>query len=274
MNKGGPAVVAGVDGSEQSVRAARWAAGEAAMRRLPLHLLLVNDDPMRTDYCDTALADAVRQCLEVAPGLEVTTEITFGHPVEELVHVSGRAPLVVIGSRGHGGFLDAMLGSVGAAVASHGGCPVIVTRGTSGSGPVVVGVDNSRGSRTALEFAFDEASRRQTGLVAVQALPDAYFHPGPFPHPDREELRAAADRHLAEQLTGWSEKYPDVEVRKIATNEHPVAALGEAAQGAQLLVVGHRGRGGFTGMLLGSVATGVLHHAPCPVAVVRTDRGS
>ncbi|GAA2795110.1 universal stress protein [Saccharopolyspora taberi] len=270
----GPSAVAGVDGSEQSVLAARWAAREADLRGLPLHLLLVNDDPARAPHCESALADATRACHEVAPELTVTAEITFGHPIEELVHISAHAPLLVVGSRGRGGFLDAVLGSVSSAVATHGECPVVVVRNPADTGPVVVGVDNSRGSRFALAFAFDAAARRATGLVAVQALPDAYFHPGPFPHPDRDELRDSADRHLAEQLAGWSEQYPDVPVSRAATNEHPVAALREAAEGAQLLVVGHRGRGGFTGMLLGSVASGVLHHSPCPVAVVRMDRTS
>ncbi|CAM02655.1 nucleotide-binding universal stress UspA family protein [Saccharopolyspora erythraea NRRL 2338] len=263
-------VVAGVDGSAPSTDAALWAAREADLRGIPLRLLLVNDDPGRAEQAAKALAEAASACREQVPGVQLAEETTQGHPIDELVRRSAMAELLVVGSRGHGGFVEALLGSVSASVAMHGACPVVVVRGHGTTGPVVVGVDNSRGSRTALDFAFEAASRCRTDLVAVQALPDAYFHPGPFPHPDRDELRADAERHLAEQLSGWASTYPDVPVRRIATNEHPVAALREAAADARLLVVGHRGRGGFTGLLLGSVAAGALHHAPCPVAVIRS----
>lgn len=265
-------VVVGVDGSAQSGRAAAWATAEAQRRRTQLHLVLINDDPTRTERSEKAVAALATRCRESAPQLDVREDVVPGHPIEELNRRSEHAQLLVVGSRGHGGFVDALIGSVSAAVAMRASCPVVVVRGDgkADSGPVVVGVDNSRGSETALNFAFDAANQRGTDLVAVQALPDAYFVPGPFPHPDRDELQQQADLHLAEQLAGWAERYPDVSTSKAATNLHPVIALCDAAQDAQLLVVGHRGRGGFAAMLLGSVAHGLLHHAPCPVAVVRT----
>lgn len=264
-------VVVGVDGSEHSQQAALWAAHDADYRHAPVHLVLVSDSPSSRDADEQVLEGIVRRCRGSSTGREVTGEIVAGHPIDQLVHRSEEAQLVVVGSRGHGGFVNALIGSVSAAVAMRGACPVVVVRGmqAAATGPVVVGVDNSPGSEAALEFAFEISSIQGTGLVAVQALPDAYFVPGPFPHPDREEIQEQASLHLSEQLSGWATRYPDVVVRKMTTNEHPVTALREAAPDARLVVVGHRGSGGFTGMLQGSVATTLLHHARCPVAVVR-----
>jgi nucleotide-binding universal stress UspA family protein len=264
-------VVVGVDGSESSAQAALWATAEAARMAVPLHLVVVNDDPAREGFAKQAIRDIAERCHRDGPLLAITDEVAVGHPAEELVRRSDTAHLIVVGSRGHGVFRDALLGAISTSVAVHARCPVVVVRGsTTASGPVVVGVDNSPGSRIAVRYAFDAANRRHTGLVAVQALPDSYFTAGTYPLPDRQEIRNRADLHLAEQLSGWCADYPDVTVRREVANEHPVATLCDAAKQAQLLVVGHRGRGGFAGLLLGSVANGVLHHAPCPVAVIRT----
>ncbi|MGW3470810.1 universal stress protein [Saccharopolyspora sp. NPDC000995] len=265
-------VVVGVDGSEPSARAALWATAEAGRLGIPLHLLLVSDDPAREPQAEETMQEIADRCRLTMPTLELVTEVGFGHPAEELVHRSDAARLIVVGSHGHGAFHDALLGSISAAVATHAKCPVVLMRGagTVTTGPVIVGVDDSPGSKAALHYAFDAANRRRCDLVAVQALPDAHFIPGPSAHPDRDEPQGQAEAHLAEQLAGWAADYPDVAVHQAITNEHPVQALCEAAQHAQLLVVGHRGHGGFAGLLLGSVARGVLHHAPCPVAVIRT----
>ncbi|MBB5159759.1 universal stress protein [Saccharopolyspora phatthalungensis] len=271
MARSKQSVVVGVDGSESSVQAALWAAAEAARLAVPAHLVLVNDDPAREDFAKQAVRDIAERCHREYPELTITDEVAVGHPAEELVRRSDTAQLVVVGSRGHGVFRDALLGAISTSVAAHARCPVVVVRGhATVPGPVVVGVDNSPGSRIAVHYAFDAASRRQTDLVAVQALPDAYFTVGAYPAPDRQEIQNRADLHLAEQLSGWCADYPDVTVHREVANQHPVSTLCDAARQAQLLVVGHRGRGGFAGLLLGSVANGVLHHAPCPVAVIRT----
>ncbi|GAB3278644.1 universal stress protein [Parasphingorhabdus pacifica] len=269
-------VLVGVDGSSHSLRAVQWAAAAAERHRTRLHLLLVNDDPARTAYNERAIADLTARCRASDPDLNMAGDVVSGHPVEELVRRSATAQLVVVGSRGHGGFVNALIGSVGEGVAMHAICPVVVVRGESRTtGPIVVGVDADArgqppGGESALQFAFETADRWGTDLLAVQALPDAHFVPDPFPRADRKEIQQQADLNLAECLAGWSERYPDVPVRRTATNEHPVDALHAAAGEAQLLVVGHRGRGGFAGLLLGSVARGILHHSTCPVAVVRT----
>ncbi|MDA3630568.1 universal stress protein [Saccharopolyspora sp. WRP15-2] len=261
-------VVVGVDGSPSSAQAVLWAGSEAAH---PLHLVLVNDHPTRAARCEKTVGELAERCRRAHPGLLVTEEVVAGHPAQELVRRSDDAPLLVVGSHGHGVFRDVLLGGISTSVAAHARCPVVVVRGTPRTtGPVVVGVDDSPGSRTALRHAFDFAARRHERLVAVQALPDAYFTAGVYPRLDPQEIRTRADLHLAEQLAGWCAEHPDVAVHRDVANQHPVAALCAAAEDAQLLVVGHRGRGGFAGLMLGSVANGVLHHSPCPVAVVRT----
>ncbi|MER7013706.1 universal stress protein [Saccharopolyspora sp. NPDC000359] len=267
----GTSVVAGVDGSPPSGRAALWAATEAARGGWPLHLVLVNDDPARADQAEQTLAELVERCRLARPELVLTGEVTEGHPARDLVHRSEQAQLLVVGSRGYGAFREVLVGAISTTVATHARCPVVVVRGAArANGPVVVGVDDSPGSQVALRHAFDCAARRRAELIAVQALPDAYFTADVYPPLDPPEIRTRADLHLAEQLAGWCAEHPDVPVHRRVANQHPVTALCGAAESAQLLVVGHRGRGGFAGLLLGSVANGVLHHAPCPVAVVRT----
>lgn len=263
------AVVAGVDGSSQSCEAARWAAAEAHQRHAPLHLVIINEDPARTEYAEKAVRQVAEDCRKQAPELEVTEEVATGHPIDELLRCCKTAQLMVVGSQGHGGFTDALLGSVSSAVATHGECPVVVLRGGAVStGPVVVGVDDSPGSTAALGFGFQAAARRDTELVAVQVWHEEGLLSAPLPPEDRDQVQQQVERSLADRITQWSERYPKVPTRTVVCRAHPVAALTDAARDAQLLVVGHRGRGGFTGLFLGSVASGVLHHAQSPVAVV------
>lgn len=267
------AFVVAVDGSDPAQDAASWAATEAVRRHAPVRLVIVNDDPAREDYAEKALRETGERCRRQAPSLEVTEELVIGHPIEELLRRSTDAQLMVLGSRGHGGFADALLGSVSSAVATHAACPVVVVGGDlpAASGPVVVGLDNSAGSRTALGFAVHAAANRGTELVALQAWHEEGLLAAPLPVADREQLQQRIERSLAEQFAGWSAEYPDLGIRRVVQHGHPVAALTDASRDAQLLVVGHRGRGGFAGLLLGSVAAGVLHHARCPVAVVRSE---
>jgi nucleotide-binding universal stress UspA family protein len=186
--------------------------------------------------------------------------------------------LLVIGDRGLGGFGSLLLGSVALHTTAHAACPVLVVRGPHRStGPVVVGVDGSAGSATAVGFAIEEASRRKTDLLAVHAwgifqavsqkdtMPPAY---------EPEVLRDEEQRVLSESLAGWAERYPEVTVRQDLAHERPAAALIARSQTAQLVVTGARGRGGFAGLLLGSVSQTVMHHAGCPVVVVRAAASS
>ncbi|MER7014461.1 universal stress protein [Saccharopolyspora sp. NPDC000359] len=265
-------VVVGVDGSAASLAAAEWAADEAELRHAEqLEFVAVTRDPSGDD----AAWATVRPLADrfAAHRSEVAAEVVHGNPADVLVQRSDGAELVAVGTRGRGALAATLLGSVSAKLAAHARCPVVVAREHRRSGPVVVGVDNSPRSLAALRYAFDAAARYGCELVAVQAWQDLEL--APIVPPLEHELAAMRDealRGLAEQLAGCAESYPDVPVHRVAQRGHPVSGLAAAAEGARLLVVGHRGRGGFTGLLLGSVAVGVLHHAQCPVAVVRDVR--
>ncbi|CAM01741.1 nucleotide-binding universal stress UspA family protein [Saccharopolyspora erythraea NRRL 2338] len=269
VSTGNP-VVAAVDGSEHALNAAVWAAEEAQRRGAALEVVIANDDPARADYVDKALHQAADRCREHAPGLRVTEETLSGYAADELIRRSEYAQVLVTGSRGQGGFADALLGSVSKDVATHGHCPVIVIRSdrASTTGPVVVGVDDSSGSRAALRFAFDAASQRGCELVVMQMWREEGLLAVPLPPEDRQLVQDAIERSLTEQTAELRRNYPDVPVGHVARRAHPVAALTDASADARLVVVGHRGRGGFQELFLGSVASGVLHHARCPVAVV------
>ena len=285
------AVVAGVDGSECGLQAVRWAAAEASRRHLPLRLVaahawpaggLIGDPGLGVDYRAVLrdvvlghLAAATADALQVAPELEVEQAEVTGSPVPVLQGESARAEMVVLGDRGLGGFTGLLIGSVAVAVTAHASCPVIVVRGpapdrtTPSPEPVVVGVDGSPTSEAAVAFAFEEASLRRVPVVAVHVWRDLLVDPTMAPLLDWDAVESDEREVLAERLAGWSEKYPDVSVRRLVVQDRPARALVEESGRAQLVVVGSRGRGRFHGMLLGSVSQALLHHAHCPVAVVR-----
>ncbi|WP_129337009.1 universal stress protein [Cellulomonas endophytica] len=283
-------VVVGYDGSAHARQALTWAAEEA--RRLGRGLRLVHvagtavlQDMMVSDLTSTlatqlgtrVLTEGERLVHDLAPDVPTTTALDLRESVPAgLVAESSAAELLVVGSRGRGGFAGLLLGSVSTAVVAHAHCPVAVVRLPDGPpqtarGPVVVGVDGSPLSEQAIALAFDRASRLACPLVAVHAwdLP-TIVGPTPAWTPDEvEELRTAEKALMAESLAGHSERYPDVEVRAQVARGSAASVLLGAAHDAALLVVGSRGRGGFRGLLLGSVSQAVIHHATCPVLVVR-----
>ncbi|MER7014462.1 universal stress protein [Saccharopolyspora sp. NPDC000359] len=269
------AVVVGVDGSDSSAQAADWAAAEADRRHAPLHVVLANDDPMRTEHAEDAVSRMAAKCRADHPGLDVTAEVATGRPVEVLLDQSAAADLLVLGARGLGGFARALLGGVSLSVASRASCPVVVVRrGTpTGTGPVVVGVDGSPGARRALEFAFSAAAGYGADLVVLQSWHEENLLYTPLAPNFREEVDDTVRRMLSRQTADLRAAHPEVVVHEVAQRGHPVAALTDAARDARLLVVGHRGGGGFDGLFLGSVAAGVLNHARCPVAIIRNTAG-
>ncbi len=175
-----------------------------------------------------------------------------------LAHRSRDSCLVVVGSRGLGRFGALLIGSVAVHLAAHAACPVLIVRGRpEPDGPVLVAVDGSGVGAEALGFAFAEASARRVPLTALHVA-----------HPSAS-LPGQEERALAEALAGHRDTYPDVELRSELIEAHARPALIDASRAAQLLVVGARGRGGFTGMLLGSTSQAMIQHAHCPVVVVR-----
>ena len=182
----------------------------------------------------------------------------------------------MIGATGTRGLIS-HLGSTLLAVASHGHGAIVVVRGTDteerATQPVVVGVDGSAVGDAAVAAAFAEAAERRSGLLALHTRSDLdrsvfYGADVVFPTAEYESDEGAL---LAERLAGWQEKYPDVVVRRTVELASPAAALTELSKSAQLVVVGSRGRGGFTGLLLGSTSNALVQHAQCPVMVVHPD---
>jgi len=167
-----------------------------------------------------------------------------------------------------GGLGRLLLGSVSTALLQHAHCPVAVVHSDGGAAPdapVVVGIDGSPASQTATALAFDEASRRGVELVALHAWSDV----GVFPvlGMDWRDRERDGEEVLAERLAGWQEQYPDVQVRRELVCDTPARWLLQECENAQLVVLGSRGRGGFPGMLLGSVSSAVAHAARIPVIV-------
>lgn len=276
-------IVVGVDGREPSRTALDWAVDEAARRRLPLRIRYAAPDGLPQPPTlaaapdgDTVLDEALARARELAPTVEVDATMVVGPAATVLIEASKDAALLVVGARGRGALASALLGSTSVDVAAHAHCPVAVVRSLPTARPdrpgVVVGSDGSERSDAAVAVAFAEADAR--------GLPLTLVHTWYLDHDaaalavvDTTDLRRA----LAEEaqtlgtraVSGWAEKYPDVEVRLRVLGGHPVEVLVDQSDGAELVVVGSRGRGGFAGLLLGSVSQGVLHQARCPVMVVR-----
>lgn len=281
-------MVVGWDGSEGAAAAVRWAARTAARLGRELRIVRVvrtGPDPS-VDY----FAEAHALVAEVAPGLTVDTKVVNDHPIGALRDESRDASVVVVGTRGHSRLRSTIVGSVGEGLTQYAFGPVVVVRGETDhddTDPVVVGVDGSPTSSEAIQYAARFALAMKAPLRAVAAAPDPLLSIAPetvVAAPDPlmsippesavvEEASALvhrdAERFLQEVLSGLHSAHPELSVSSVVLDSHPVDALVEAARDAQLLVVGSHGRGGFAGMLLGSVSRSVLHHAPCPVAVVR-----
>ena len=295
MNLG---VMVGVDGSSSSRKAVQWAAQEAAMRNVPLTVVHVvttpswgpapwllsnaplpiaaEEDPALEESGRKIIADAI----EIAEGstrrtgrLEIKSELFFSVPVPTLVDLSKEALLTVVGRRGRHRLRGVSLGSVSTGLIHHAHCPVAVIGGTAQTGskksrrPVVVGVDGSPASELATAIAFDEASWRGVDLVAMHAWRDPDLSHGLSLEWSAQQ--SIACRNLSERLAGWRERYPDVTVHPRVVWDDPAGHLLDEAKSAQLIVVGSHGRGGFAGMVLGSVSTAVAHAARIPVIVAR-----
>jgi nucleotide-binding universal stress UspA family protein len=219
------------------------------------------------------LTEAAAAARATAPGVEITTEVLSCGAGGLLVEESKRARLVVVGSRGLGTVTGLLVGSTAVALAAHGHSPVVVVRGTeTPHGPVVVGVDGSPTSEAALGFAFEAASSRGVVLIALMTSQD--FTLDSAYNVSRiatnwAQVEEDERRLLAQRLAGWQEKYPDVQVHRVVLRDRPARALMRYGAEAQLLVVGSHGHGGFAGMLIGSTSQALVHHAPCPLAIVR-----
>lgn len=285
-------VLVGVDGSPASIAAVDLAAEEAAARVTPLVIVHVHAGPLRrpTEACAPEWVDpmaAQRRLLEVTvggaraehPGLAVSAELLSGDPAKVLADRSLEACLLVLGHRRGWGL---PMASVATSVPERAHVPVIVHRPldrhpkpSTNPRPVLVGVNGQEGAESVVEFGFLEASLRGAPLAALHAWSRPAGARPAGVHPDAygfAEARAEAERMLAEALAGWSEKYPDVPVRRTVRHTLDAAVtLTEASRSAQLVVVGSPRQRGVPRLLLGSVHQALTDHAGCPVAVVPVD---
>jgi nucleotide-binding universal stress UspA family protein len=284
-----PTIVVATDGAPPAEATVRWAAREATRRAVALKVVHVLDWDWNTarydfggSYFETArrlaenvTANAVSAARSVAPAVDVTGATLVGNPAAVLLAAADEAELLVIGSRGHGGFTGLLLGGVSQRVATHAPCPVAVVRGRTDAseGPVAVGVDDSDHADHVLATAFAAASARTTGVVAIRtylpAVPLYYRDDVPAATIATPEQDAAERARLAEQLAPWRAKYPDVPVETLVSHDGAAGVLTGVSHGSQLVVVGSRGHGVIVGTLLGSTGLQLLHHADCPVLVDR-----
>ncbi|MFW6692301.1 universal stress protein [Streptomyces sp. MAR4 CNX-425] len=285
-------VVVGVDGSAGSLEAVAAAAREAQLRGSGLRVVhaflwpafgvypgvaavLPGDDELRRE-ARKIVDDAVAHARKAAPDVPADGEVVTGETTQVMIDESEKAPLAVVGTRGLGTFTRLLVGSTAVDLCAYGHCPVLVVRGggPGPGGPVLLAVDGSAAGADAVGFAFAEASRRQVGLVALHVSsawarhpPDGRGAPGTPAAPGAE-----GERVLTEALAAAGTAYPDVPVERSVVEGSARELLIAASRDAGLLVTGARGRGGFTGLLLGSVSQALLQHAHCPVAVVRGTR--
>jgi nucleotide-binding universal stress UspA family protein len=281
-------VLVGVDGSASGLAAVELAAREATLRHRPLRIVHAfiwpllpvplgpapagpPDGGLRHD-AERILDEAVTHARTVAPDAIVTGELISGAPAPVLLACAHTAALVVIGDRGLGGFSGLLVGSVAMYLAAHAACPILIARGGADpAGPVVLGVDGSPANDLAVGYAFETADWRNASINAVHAWTRPVSSgPGDMLPPvyDPVWVEAEEARVLGEALAGWRTKHPDVVVQRSLVRANARTALIDASHQAQLIVVGTRGYGGFSGLLLGSVSHAVLHHAACPVAIV------
>lgn len=282
-------VVVGYDGSAQAGAAVEWAAAEAVARGARLSVVAAAEvlgedisnavtERAARAWTDSTALEGVELAHKVAPSLDAVAQALIGHPIAVLVRETAGSALLVMGSRGHGSFTGALLGSVAFAVTARAQCPVVVVRGEGSVAPrggrrIVVGVDGSPASTVALDFASDTASSWGAPLTVLVA-----WHLSPVNSwaiaygADRITDAERAAAALADQSVERArERHPDLLVRRVVEGAAPADALVRAADGAGLVVVGARGRGRLSGLLLGSVSHATIHGAPCPVAVVRAD---
>ena len=285
-------IIVTVDGTSESDAAVSWAAQEASMRHEHVTLMHVVQpvavnwpiSPEQTTFAewqeDNArhVIDHARDGLNAASEQPETpdfrTEVLYQHPVDAFVDASRDARMIVVGSHGRGAFGRLLLGSVSRGVVEHAHCPVAVIHTTDAAAPVdrkapvLLGLDGSPASEAATEWAFDEASRRGVELIALHAWSDVAVFP--ILDMDWRTYQGQGEELLAERLAGWQERYPDVRVSRRLVCDTPRRWLIDESHEVQLVVLGRRGRGGFTGLRLGGVSAAVARSARVPVIVVPT----
>ena len=281
-------ILVGVDGSTESLNAVKWATARAKKTNARIHVLCAYSLPSFTPSSleggyatidDTAIKEGaqlvVKQACELVEneGVYVTSSVEVGDPARILVELSNEVSMVVVGKSGIGGIADRLLGSVSSALASHAVCSVVVVPSSSQKACVeniVVGVDGSQSSRPALKTAIYEAKLTKADLTAVMGVPMAsgtgilaWLPAAVDKTAILQDVSNSLNELIDEELGG-----DDLTVRRLALDGNPATILTEYSQKTDLFIVGTRGRGGFTGLLLGSTSQSLLNNTTCPVMIV------
>jgi nucleotide-binding universal stress UspA family protein len=271
-------IVVGYDGTSDSLAALAWAAKMASLRGEAVVATTIVD-PRETprgvawpeSYWEE-VGQKARDVLAEWPDVPASIERHGGHLVPRLLEAAEGSSMLVVGSNGHNAFIEMLVGSVSQSAARHAHLPVVVVRPAANpaAGRVVVGADGSEASTRALEFACETAMRTGDKVVALRAwqpssaVPDRY---GYLPPPSTDTLDAA-ESALGRIVDGLRRAHPDVPIEGEIYSGAPERGLADAAWDASLVVVGSRGHNAVGEVLLGSVSRALLHHAPCPVAVI------
>lgn len=284
-----PVVIAGLDGSPESLAAARWAADEAEHRGLPLHLLhawpLLAPEPAQVpaeadqNYWAKRLVRTAEAELRARhPGLTVVGDLVADDAQHALLRAAAESEMIVLGSRGIEPAESYFLGDVSMPVVARAERPVVLVRAApreagpprAAPGPVVVAVKLHGSCDDLLDFAFRTAAARGAALTAVhgRSVPLHARVPWGLDHDVTDEMTRDAHEGLSRALRPWREKYPRVEAAAAVRLESPAKAVVQAARGAALLVLGRRRHRPGLAPRLGPVAQAAIHHALCPVAVV------
>lgn len=283
------AVVVGVDGSVAAAQALEWAADEAERRGVPLviayaghlaHRGALVEDTARSamrDICaygEELLEDAVATAVEDRRLVDVRAELRELGPAEMLIELSETASVLAVG-RGHEGPVARFVfGSVTQRVAGHAHCPVVVVGPEApppSSATIVVGVSDSPGGQRAMRFACIEAVARQAKVQAVRSWTELNWARVGFPFPPDvsfKSVQAGEQAILDECVRAARDTYPGLEIAGVLTEQPAYVALEKAAEEADLLVVGCRRDEGSHLPRLGPLASWLLHHSRCPVAIV------
>ncbi|MEP7333329.1 MAG: universal stress protein [Terracoccus sp.] len=297
-------VIVGYDGSPGCQPALEWAAETARRQGKGLTLMhsvnlatvpafpamdLPQLDPSVENAAKSLVDEGAARAGATLDASQIETQYWFGSPAAQLIDASRDADLVVVGSRGRGRILAGLLGSTSYAVAAHAHCPVVVVRGPAGGEPgevpmpprpgpahdVVVGTDNSNAAARAVDAAVEVAEREGAALhIVCVAHPRsmeawAYVETVKGGTEQTHALREHAEQSVLHAANRVGALHPNVPVTTEVLYGDPGQSLADLGATAGLIVIGSRGRGGFTGMLLGSVSHRVIHDAACPVMVVR-----
>ncbi|MFI0354955.1 universal stress protein [Actinomadura sp. 9N407] len=268
-------VVVGFDGSREGERSLRWAVDEARRRHIGLTVchawawpypdVRPGADVRRAmeETAEHVLDHGVALARELAPRSGITGRLVEGPAALALTQESAGAELVVVGANG---LEETALGATAFQVAARASCPVIVVRDVGpGDGRVVIGYDGSVASVAALAFGFEEAALQGWRVHIVHGQ-------GAEPGAETEPSRQAVSARVDDALAPWAQRHPNIDAKTSIVPEPARRALAEAAEGAQMLVVGDRETDGIPPLLLGSTSQALLQHAPCPIALVHPRR--